>query len=136
MSEPRPTNRAVDVLGYRQPPVPADRLHSAAGPLKAYRFMAFLTGVVLVVATVMLILKEVGVHHMEPETGWLWVLHGWCYLAYVATTAVLGQRLRWPLLRYGLVVLAGTIPTMSFVAEHVVTRAARNAAAQPVAPRA
>ena len=52
----------------------------------------------------------------------------------VIVTAILGFKLRWPLPRYVLVMLAGTIPTMSFVAEHFVTRATRNAAAdQPVA---
>ena len=52
-------------------------------------------------------------------------------------TALLGFKLRWPLARYALVMLAGTIPTMSFLAEHFVTRQTRRAAepsrpAQPV----
>ncbi len=51
-------------------------------------------------------------------------------------TATLGVRLRWPLPRFVLVMLAGTIPTMSFVAEHYVTRAVREATeAQPVPAR-
>ena len=55
----------------------------------------------------------------------LWVAHGWLFLVYVISTLILGARLRWPIGRYLLVMLAGTIPTMSFVAEHFVTRAAR-----------
>ncbi len=48
---------------------------------------------------------------------------------------MLGFKLRWPLARYVLVMLAGTIPTMSFVAEHFVTRATRAAAGgQPAQP--
>ena len=43
-------------------------------------------------------------------------------------TGILGFRLRWPLARYVVVMLAGTIPTMSFVAEHYVTKQTRNAA--------
>ena len=94
--------------------------------LLRYRIMAFTTGFVLLAGTVALILKSVvGVPHMEPGTGLLWVAHGYLYLVYVATTLQLGLKLRWPLVRVVLVMLAGTIPTMSFVAEHFVTRSVR-----------
>jgi hypothetical protein len=56
------------------------------------------------------------------------VAHGYLYLVYVIVTGILGLRLRWPLARFVLVMLAGTIPTMSFVAEHYVTRQTRAAA--------
>ena len=115
---------------YRQPPVTSAQLESARGTLKAYRFLAFLTGVVLISGCVALILKYATDLHMEPGTGYLWIAHGWCYFIYVIVTAVLGFKLRWPLPRYVLVMLAGTIPTMSFVAEHFVTKAVREA--QPV----
>ena len=55
----------------------------------------------------------------------LWVGHGYLYLTYVIVTLQLGVRLRWPILRLLLVMAAGTIPTMSFLAEHFVTRDAR-----------
>jgi integral membrane protein len=117
-----------------QPPVPAARVTAASGALLRYRVMAFVTGVVLLAGTTALILKAVGVPHMEPGTGYLWLAHGYLYLVYVIVSAVLGVRLRWPLARYALVMLAGTIPTMSFVAEHFVTRAARaSATEQPTA---
>ena len=86
-------------------------------------------GVVLLLGCLALILKAAGVPHMEPGTGFVWVAHGYLYLVYVVVTAMLGVKLRWPLPRYVLVMLAGTIPTMSFVAEHFVTRACRAAAA-------
>lgn len=121
----------MDALSFGQPPVPADRLASAAGALTRYRIMAFVTGVVLLCGCIALILKAVGVPHMEPETGFIWVAHGYLYLVYVIVTAVLGAKLRWPLPRFALVMLAGTVPTMSFVAEHIVTRAARSAATDP-----
>jgi integral membrane protein len=117
----------VSVLA--QPAVPADRVDAASGALKRFRVMAFVTGVVLLSGTTALILKWAGVKHMEPGTGLIWLAHGYLYLVYVITVAVLGVKLRWPLARYALVMLAGTIPTMSFVAEHFVTRAARAAAA-------
>ena len=90
-----------------------------AGALVRYRIMAFATGVVLLLGTIALILKDVAhVHHLEPGTGLLWLAHGYFYLVYVICTLVLGIKLRWSLPRLGLILLAGTIPTMSFVAEH------------------
>lgn len=96
------------------------------GALLRFRIMAFATGVVLLCGTIALILKDVvGVQHMEPGTGLLWVAHGYLYLAYVITVLILGVRARWRLPRMVLVAAAGTIPTMSFVAEHIVTRDVR-----------
>ncbi len=113
---------------FQQPPVAAGRLDAASAALRRYRIMAFTTGVVLICGCIALILKAVGVPHMEPGTGLVWVAHGWLYLVYVVVTGMLGIKLRWPLGRYALVMLAGTVPTMSFVAEHFVTRAAHRAA--------
>jgi integral membrane protein len=114
-------------LSLAQPPVPPDRLAAASGALTRYRIMAFTTGVVLLLGCLALVLKALDVPHMEPATGIVWVAHGYLYLVYVIVTAMLGVKLRWPLPRFALVMLAGTIPTMSFVAEHFVTRAARTA---------
>ena len=119
-----------ELLSVTQPPVPAARVAAASGALLRYRIMAVVTGVVLLAGTTALILKAVGVPHMEPGTGYLWLAHGYLYLVYVIVTAILGVKLRWPLARYALVMLAGTIPTMSCVAEHFVTRAARASATE------
>jgi len=106
--------------------VPGPARSKYAGPLLRYRIMAFTTGVVLIAGTVALVLKDVvHVRHMEPGTGLLWVAHGYLYLLYVIATVNLGLKLRWPLVRIGVVMLAGTVPTMSFVAEHYVTRDTR-----------
>lgn len=121
----------MGALSFGQPRLPSERLVAASGALTRYRIMAFVTGVVLLCGCLALILKAVGVQHMEPETGLIWVAHGYLYLVYVIVTAVLGVKLRWPLPRFALVMLAGTVPTMSFVAEHIVTRAARAAAVDP-----
>jgi integral membrane protein len=118
----------AEQLSFAQPPVPADRVAAASTALTRYRIMAFVTGVVLLAGCLALVLKGVGVPHMEPWTGFIWVGHGYLYLVYVIVTAVLGVKLRWPLPRFVVVMLAGTIPTMSFVAEHSVTRAARASA--------
>lgn len=127
-------NFGRSLLDYRQPAVSADTVARVRGNLTAYRVMAFVTGFVLIAATIALILKYATDLHMEPGTGYLWIAHGWCYFIYVIVTVSLGFRLRWPLARYVLVLLAGTIPTMSFVAEHFVTRATRAAASDQRVP--
>ncbi|TAM83770.1 MAG: DUF3817 domain-containing protein [Jatrophihabitans sp.] len=92
------------------------------GPLLRFRVMAFATGFVLLAGTIALILKYVfHVPHLEPGTGILWVFHGYLFLVYVATVLHLGLKQRWPLVRTAVIMACGTIPTMSFVAEHVVT---------------
>ena len=97
-----------------------------AGALLRYRIMAFATGIVLALGTIALILKDVAnVHHLEPGTGLLWLAHGYFYLVYVICTLILGIKLRWSLPRLGLILLAGTIPTMSFVAEHYTVKRLR-----------
>jgi integral membrane protein len=125
-----------DLLSFKQPQVPADALANS-GALTRYRIMAFVTGFVLLAGVVALILKYATSLHVEPGTSILWVAHGYLYLVYVIITGILGAKLRWPPGRYLLVMLAGTIPTMSFVAEHFVTRAARAATSddQPVSVR-
>lgn len=117
-----------------QPGVAADP--KLDGALLRFRIMAFVTGVVLLAGTITLILKYgTDVGHLEPWTGYLWVAHGYLYLIYVITVLMLGVRNRWSLVRLGLVLLAGTIPTMSFVAEHYITRyvRARRGAGAPAA---
>lgn len=123
-----------EVFSLRQPAISAERLTAASGALLRYRIMAFVTGVVLIAGCVELIMKWAGVAHMEPETGFTWLAHGYLYLVYVIVTAMLGVRLRWPLPRFALVMLAGTIPTMSFVAEHFVTRSAKRLAGAATEP--
>jgi len=123
-----------NLLDTRQPPVDPARLDAASGALLRYRVMAFVTGVVLLSGTIELIVKYAGGVD-PPGYAVLWIAHGWLFVVYVVITAMLGFRLRWPPLRYLLVMLAGTIPTMSFLAEHVVTKAVRAAAGQPTSVR-
>uniref|UniRef100_UPI0035C9DE3D DUF3817 domain-containing protein n=1 Tax=uncultured Jatrophihabitans sp. TaxID=1610747 RepID=UPI0035C9DE3D len=110
-------NFGRSLTDVRQPAIDNERFASAQGHLARYRVMAFVTGVVLAAGTVALILKYAFNVHL-PGYAIVWVAHGWLYVIYLVATVVLGFRLRWPLPRYVLVMLAGTIPTMSFVAEH------------------
>jgi integral membrane protein len=83
--------------------------------LTRYRVLAYATGVFLLLLTANLIIKYVLDRH--GLGAWVAIVHGWLYLAYVIVTVDLWFRTKLPVARTILVVLAGTVPFMSFVAE-------------------
>jgi integral membrane protein len=96
---------------------------SYAGALLRYRIMAYATGVALLTGCIMWLLTGAfGVDHLKIVNAIAWIAHGWLFLIYAVTALQLGIKLRWPIVRIGLVVVAGTIPLMSFVAERYVVR--------------
>lgn len=104
------------------PPQPVT--HTASVPswlLAVYRAFAYITGVLLLTLTVALI----ALLGTEPKPTWYsiaWTLHGWAYMAYLASGFAVAFLMRWSIGRTILVLLAGTIPAMSFVAERWVMR--------------
>lgn len=91
--------------------------------LTRYRIIAYVVGVVLVLLTIGVVLKYGFAEPVLVET--VGRLHGFLYLVYLVAVFDLGRRLDWPLRRMILVMLAGTVPLLSFYAERVVTRWAR-----------
>jgi integral membrane protein len=83
--------------------------------LLRYRAFAYITGVFLLLLTANMILKYV--LGQNGLGAWIAIVHGWLYLAYVIVTVDLWFRTRLPVVQTVLVVLAGTVPFMSFVAE-------------------
>ena len=53
------------------------------------------------------------------------MMHGFLYMAYIVCTLILAERCRWRPLDAVVILLAGTIPIASFVAERQVTRRVR-----------
>jgi integral membrane protein len=89
--------------------------------LSTYRVFAYLTGVLLLTLTIAL----VALLGTEPKPEWYaisWTLHGWAYMGYLGSGFALSFLMRWSIGRTLLVLLAGTIPAMSFVAERWVIR--------------
>ena len=121
---------------------------SLRGSLTRYRVLAYATGVFLLLLTLHVVVQalqaqseDIPFSQAEGLGKWLpggevWIptTHGWLYLIYVIASVDLWLRTRLPALRMGLVVLAGTVPGMSFVAERWVTGKLRPmiAAVQPV----
>lgn len=91
--------------------------------LARYRVMAYVTGVFLLLLCLNMVLKYVV--DQRGLGNWIPIGHGWLYMVYVAVAVDLWFRTRLDVTRMALVVLAGTIPFMSFVAERWVTSRVR-----------
>lgn len=99
------------------PPVSADRVK---GALTRYRVMAWAAGIGLLLLLVNMYLRYVA--EVETVLDLVPRIHGFVYMGYLVTVFDLAFRMRWPLRRSLLVCLAGTVPFLSFVAEHRVTQ--------------
>ena len=102
------------------------------GTLLRYRLMATIVGVLLVV----LILVGMPLKYFLADGGdlqqlgewittYLGVAHGWLYMIFLFAAFVLSRKADWDL-RFTLVtLLCGTVPILSFWAEHRATRRVR-----------
>jgi integral membrane protein len=94
------------------------------GALIRYRVMAYVVGVLLVVLVCVGVpLKYLG--HDDTVVTWTGIPHGWLYMILIITAFDLGRRARWGWGRLILIALAGTVPFLSFVAEHYATKDVR-----------
>jgi integral membrane protein len=108
---------------------------SLTGSLTRYRVLAYATGVFLLLLTVHVLVHAQQAYSLDVPWSeahglgkwipgadtWIPATHGWLYLVYVVASVDLWMRTRLPAGRMALVVLAGTVPVMSFVAERWVT---------------
>jgi integral membrane protein len=101
-----------------------------AGALTRFRVMAWIVGVLLLALTLGMVLKYgFGNAHLVEMIG---PIHGFLYVIYLITTIDLAVKAKFSVVRTVLVMLAGTVPFLSFVAEHNVTRDVRGQLAEPV----
>lgn len=101
--------------------------------LTRYRVIAWIVGVLLVVLTIGTVLKYT--NGQEAIVAIVGPAHGFLYMVYLVLAADLARRARWRLTFTALVLLAGTVPFLSFVAERVVTRRVRRTAEAPAPVR-
>jgi integral membrane protein len=98
--------------------------------------MATIVGVLLIV----LILIGVPLKYLAADgsgaqelgewiTTYLGVAHGWLYMIFLVTAFLLSRRERWELSFTLVTLVCGTIPVLSFWAEHRATRRVRREAA-------
>jgi len=94
--------------------------------------MATIVGVLLVPLVLGYLGKLVSdegstLHDIGDVTGHLAVVHGWLYMVFLIVAALLARQERWKPLFTITTLLAGTIPFVSFWAEHRATKAVRAA---------
>jgi integral membrane protein len=110
--------------------------------LTPYRVMATIVGVLLIV----LVLIGLPLHYLSPDgsqaeaigdgiSQYLGVAHGWLYMIFLIVGFMLSRRAGWDLSFTAVTLLAGTVPILSFWAEHRATADVRaRIAAQESAP--
>ena len=86
--------------------------------LARFKFVAYLAGVVLILFTIEITLKYSGI----LEIPWFAQLHGIVYMVYVVIAFDMSRRAKLSLRDTFLVLIAGTIPVMSFIAESKIRR--------------
>jgi integral membrane protein len=86
-----------------------------------YRVMAYITGCVLIVLCFAGIPLQLAAHNdiIVNDVG---TLHGILYMIYLVVAYILTRKLRLPIGPTVLVLLAGTIPVLTFVVERWVNR--------------
>ena len=109
--------------------------------LLRYRVMANLVGVLLIV----LILVGVPLKYLTEQgtslqqlgewiTTYLGIAHGWLYMIFLVTAFLLSRKARWEVQFTVTTLLCGTVPVLSFWAEHRATRRVRAQLAQDAVP--
>ncbi len=90
--------------------------------LARFKFISYLAGVVLILFTIEITLKYSGI----LEIPWFAQLHGIVYMVYVVIAFDISRKAKLSLRETFLVLIAGTIPVMSFVAESRIRRRVLN----------
>lgn len=99
-----------------------------------YRVMAWIVGVFLVVLTVIAMpMKYLGGN--GGPVAVVGVIHGWLYPVLLIAAYNLYRKVQWPWQRLLAIALAGTVPFLSFVAEHNATLDVRARIAKVMANR-
>ena len=109
--------------------------------LLRYRVMATIVGILLVV----LILVGVPLKYLtdggsQPHEFGEWittnlgVAHGWLYMIFLLMAFMLSRLARWPMGFTLITLLSGTVPILSFWAEHRATERVRREYAAELAP--
>ena len=86
-----------------------------------YRVMAYITGVLIIVVCFVGIPLQVAAHNafIVNDIG---TIHGFLYIVYIIFAYILAQKLRLPVKQTVILLLAGTIPVMTFFVERWMMR--------------
>jgi integral membrane protein len=99
----------------------AARAGPVRGALRRFTALAFVVGIgLLVLVFVAIPLRYVADRPTFSQT--FSPIHGAFFILYLVTVADLGRRVGWSVRRIALVMLAGTVPFLSFVVERRMSR--------------
>lgn len=85
----------------------------------AYRTLAIAVGIFLLAASIDWVLHAID--NDIPDLWWLWMIHGYVYIAYLIVAVPFTRKAGWPLSFVALVIIAGLVPVLMFVVEHYVS---------------
>jgi integral membrane protein len=104
------------------------------GAVTRYRIMAYITGTLLIILFFVAVPLKLFAHNGTLSTL-VGLPHGVvCYPLYLLATFDLYRRVRWPLGRVALIVLAGVIPFLTFWVERKVVAELRDRAEPAAKP--
>ncbi len=103
------------------PVIDAEDLQGVRSALLRYRVMAWVVGVLLAVLVLVGVPLKYG-WGIDTVVTWTGVPHGWLYMVLLITAYDLSRRVKWSLWWVLGIMAAGTVPFLSFVAEHFATR--------------
>ncbi|MCW2864576.1 MAG: hypothetical protein JWP48_6284 [Actinoallomurus sp.] len=96
------------------------------GAVTRYRVMAYVTGTLLIILFFVAVPLKIFAHD-GTLSNLVGLPHGVvCYPLYLLTTFDLYRRVRWPLSRVALIVLAGVVPFLTFYVERKVVAELRD----------
>lgn len=98
------------------------------GAFKRFRVMAYVVGVMLLILVLGMILKYG--FDLPAVVQIAGPIHGFLYVLYLVTVVDLALKAKFSVIKTLLVMLAGTIPFVSFVAEHQVAEGMKPLLAQ------
>lgn len=104
--------------------IPDDDVAGVRSALLRYRIMAWVVGILLVV----LVLVGLPLKYIWGDgrvVTWTGMPHGWLYMVLLITAYDLGRRVNWSIKWFLAIMAAGTVPFLSFVAEHFATKDVR-----------
>jgi integral membrane protein len=113
----RRLGRSDNVRDMPNDPVVRDDIRAR---LTFYKVMAVIVGIGLLLLVLGVILRY-GFDHPTLSKTWS-PIHGFLYIVYLVATALLGVRAQWSVPKIVGVMLAGTVPFLSFWMERQVAR--------------
>lgn len=107
-----------------EPAFETDEIDGVRKSLLVYRVLAWVVGVLLVLLVLVAMPLKYALDIPGPVT-FLGIAHGWLYPVLLIAAYNIGRRAGWPWQRLLAIALAGTVPFLSFVAEHYATKDVR-----------